>query len=342
MEFLKRNIGFLILLLVTVVLLAGCVLFWVAAVKTSSEFEQKVEAQKMFMAEVKRSQHTLSKPNVQTALANRELAEAIYRNLIRGLVQRYSVPLETGTGMECVRILKDEILRLHTELKEKNVLLGGTAQYLSFDSVAKSASLPNPADVPRILKQLRIVNELVRVVIKSGVMELREVSRPAGLRVIDKGMYELYPFEIVVSGEYKQIQRLVNQLQREAKGIFILRSIDITSKDQAAGGAVAHFNALTALGTPTDTNAAAGMPGGMMDQGMPGMMMPGGMQPGMQPGGMPGRTTAAARGTAKAKAPERSKLLDVDKEQRTVFQTHELGAVIVVDYIEFKKLPEEK
>ena len=82
MEFIKRNLGFLIFNLVAIVLLAGCALFWVAAVKQSEEIEKKVETQKLFMADVKRGQYTLSKPNVQISEANRQLADALYKTLI--------------------------------------------------------------------------------------------------------------------------------------------------------------------------------------------------------------------------------------------------------------------
>lgn len=337
MEFIRRNIGFLLLWLISLLLAGGLAFLWFRSYDTAATFEGKVKGQKDFMAQVKRMPYGLNQPNVEVAGQNRVLAEAVYKDFQRLLVMRYGVPTEKNiTGLDCVRQVKESCRTMQQALLDKGIVAPADLKWFSFDSVATSSTLPTADEVPLILKQLRIVEEVMRLVTQSSLTDLRRVSRTTGLQPIAKAQYSMTCFELSVSGSYRAIERFVNQVQRESKGIFIVRTTEISTGDQAASGQIASLSSMAPTAGPA---AGAIGPGGMP----PEMMMPG---PGWNGGNMPPprMVQPGAKGEVNKAVPAKTELkyIDLTKDQRTVFKPHDMQALIVVDFVEFKKPAEEK
>ena len=264
--------------------------------------------------------------NQELAARNYQTAQKEFTAFLRELATRYGIPEEGGiNGLESLRLIKEECLRMEQELADKSVQLAPDNAFFSFGDVARSTTLPRAEDVPFILRNLRIVSEVVRVCGRSGISELSGISRPAGLKPLDKDLYTVTPLQLNVEGSYKSIQRLVNQLQREAKVIVLVRSLELDAREQTPMATTAP-GAPTAAATrrPATSAGMPGMPPGMA--GMPPMMPPA------------GRAPLAADGKEKPAEPA----LPVDKEQRLVFSPGDVSAVLILDVLEFKKPAEEK
>jgi Tfp pilus assembly protein PilO len=323
MEFVKRNLGFLASVVVFLILTVVLAVFWQSANRRGQAIEAKVSEQKAFMADIRREKFALNQHNQSLAAQNYQTAQKEFTAFLRELATRYGIPEESGiNGLESLRLIKEECLRMEQELADKNVQLAPDNAFFSFGDIARSTTLPRAEDVPFILRNLRIVSEIVRVCGRSGISELIGISRPAGLKPLDKDLYTITPLQLNVEGSYKSIQRLVNQLQREAKVIVLVRSLELDAREQIpATATTAPGASATATRRPA---ASAGMPPGMM--GMPPMMPPA------------GRAPLAADGKEKPAEPA----LPVDKEQRLVFSPGDVSAVLILDVLEFKKTAEEK
>lgn len=325
MEFVKRNLGFLAAVVVFLVLTVVVAVLWQRANRRGQAIETKVSEQKAFMADIRREKFALNQHNQALAARNYQTTQKEFTAFLRALATRYGIPEESGiNGLESLRLIKEECLRMEQELADKNVQLAPDNAFFSFGDIARSTTLPRAEDVPFILRNLRMVSEIVRVCGRSGISELSGISRPAGLKPFDKDLYTVTPLQLTVEGSYKSIQRLVNQLQREAKVIVLVRSLELEARDQTPMGAATTPGAPAAATTTRRPAASAGMPPGMM--GMPPMRPPA------------GRAPLAADGKEKPAEPA----LPVDKEQRLVFSTGDVSAVLILDVLEFKKTAEEK
>lgn len=336
MEFIKHNFGFL--LFVSVGLILALVLggAWLQTYTATVSTESGVKEQEKVIDQSQRGSFALNQENLLQAQKNRKVTEDAFKDFLGVLVTRYGIPTETTTGLDCVRVLKEQCRLMERDLKDpaKDITLGQNTAKFSFDSILSSPSIPSAEDVPVILKQMRIVEEVVKVAGKSRLREFQSISRPLGLKVINKDLCTVVPLEVSVAGGYKAIQDFVNALQqREALGIFILRSIDLTSQDQVgAGGSIAAMDAMAPGAAPAGRPGAF-EPGGI---GRPTPMMPFGP-------GVP-RTPATGAGTEKTAPVEVKGSTDIllEKDQRVVFSPHELQARILVDFVEFKNPAEEK
>jgi len=322
MEFVKRNIGFLAVVVVFLILTVVLAVFWQSTNRRGQAIEAKVGEQKAFMADIRREKFALNQHNQELAARNYQTTQKEFTEFLRELATRYGIPEESGiNGLESLRLIKEECLRMEQELADKSVQLAPDTAFFSFGDVARSTTLPRAEDVPFILRNLRIVSEIVRVCGRSGISELSGISRPAGLKPLDKDLYTITPLQLSVEGSYKSIQRLVNQLQREAKVIVLVRSLELDSHDQPPVAATTVPGApATAIRRPATSAGMPGLPPGMM---------------GMPPAG---RAPLAADGKEKPAEPA----LPVDKEQRLVFLPGDVSAVLILDVLEFKKTAEEK
>lgn len=323
MNFIKRNIGFIILVGVALSSAAFLGFSWYQIWADTDEIRKKVKGQQDFFEQVKRIPYSLNQANEKITEGNRALADAQLKGLITMLATKYGIPAEAAGQVECKRIVLDVLRKLKKDLAEKNVAGQGDSSGFSFDSIARSTTLPPIAEVPMILKNLRIVEEAIRLIGKAGLSDLRTITRQQGLKGLDRDLYTLYPLELSVAGNFTTINRFVNMLQRESKGLFVVRSVSLESRDQAAGGVVA--TVAPAAGGP---GAGMGSPTGA----------PGDMAMGMRP---PVAPRYQPKAPLKDPKDPKSLLLPDDKKLRLAFTPHEVSAVIIVDFVDIKKTAEE-
>ena len=204
---------------------------------------------------------------------------------------------------------------------KKHLLIQGTGvtSYLCFDRYAAMKNGLNRDDMPRIFKQLKVVELIVGLVRQSEVKELKEFDLPKGLEKQEEGEYEWTPVTMTVVGRQANVQQLLNLLSANEKYFFFIRNLEMTAPDVVLDQIVEMKQALSREMPQLLTTSTRGgslsmdMPGGdsmMMDEeGMGGggrmsrgrrsrrrrpprpnnpMGGPGGMAPPGGRGGMPG------------------------------------------------------
>lgn len=330
MELLKRNIGFLLYIIVAIAAAVLLVLMWLKGRTDGEELRKKVKSQQDFFNEVRRISYSLDATNEKIAADNRLLAEQLFKGLANGLADTYNLPVEAASGVECKRKVLDMCRRFRRELDTNNVTPPADPAF-SFDTIVKATTLPLSSDIPLILKQLRLVEAIVTLVAKSGITNFKQLARQQGLKGLERDLYVLYPVELQVDGDFAAINHLINLLQQQdTKPLGIVRSVTLESQDQAKGGTLAAMGtpAAGSISTSSSTADAFGGPGGQPD--MAPMTAP---APGPVPRGKTGKA-------APAKASDN--LLSENKDERLMFKPHAMSATIVVDFVEVKKLLEEK
>jgi len=285
MDFIKKNWGLLLYSLGCLVLAVFIGLKISQAAKEASAKRKGLEEQLQWFSEVTKDKIKLTKENEKAAWANKDQAERKFDELRRTLATKYRIePRHPATSVEAVRNLQDEIRAMGRILESAEPPVDfSKCPALSFQARAQSKDLPSMDDVPKIFRQLRIVQEVVRIVAQSHVLALDSIDRPMDLALIEEDLYTATPVQMVVTGTADQVQNFINKMTTEANYLFFLRKLSVDTADVAPNGA---------LGAAAAPASRGGMPGGMgmegamMMEGAPGMGMPG--MPGMPAMGMPG------------------------------------------------------
>jgi hypothetical protein len=299
MDFLKKNWGLLLYSL-------GCLVLAVVigrniqrAASLASAKHKALDEQLQWFQSVKKDDFKLTTENQAAAQDNRDRAERKFTGVRLDMATKFRVdPRSPATPVEAVRKLQEEIRAINHMLDESEPPVDYKAcPYLSFQSRAASKDLPAMEDVPKIFRQLQIVKEIASIVAGAHLLSLNNIDRPMDLNVIEEDLYTATPINLTVTGTADQVQSFINKITTEAKYLFFLRNITLTTADQAPNGAI---GATGATGT-----SGAGMPGpmGPMGAGVPGM------EPGMGAG--PGVGAALATRPARASSTRRPATADV-------------------------------
>ena len=242
MGFIRHNLGFVLFL---VFMAAGFGAFswalWGAHAKTVAR-EETVKQQIEFMHTVEHGSYTVGHRNVVVATENRIRSGQAFNGFLAGLAENYGFPaVKMMKGLTCVADLQDAIINWNRELTQKGVAVLAEAQDFSYGPVFKSITPPNENDTERLLKQKKMIGEIVRILGETGSgVQLVRLERQGDLAAsaapLKDGLYRVESFEIGVQGSYDSLVKLCNSLQREANGIFIVRSLDVQAQPQGAEG----------------------------------------------------------------------------------------------------------
>ena len=338
MELLKKNWG-VIAYLIACLLVAT---FIVTAIRRASRATTKAKGivanQADFFKKVKRQKYTLSKNNLAIAQDNEKLVGIKFRELRTWLAQHYSIPRDGDsiTSVECMRQLQEDIRKMHEELNEK-VIVGPKCKFFSFDKIASSRILPPASYVPAIRRNLKIVQEIVRLIREAKVKQVTAIDRLMNLETRDEDFYTITPIGLVVLGTPQQIQDMVNLFQTKSRYLFSLKNIKLESKDQAPGGVIASLKDNVTRGR----NPAANRPG---EDAMMAPDMNLGMDPGMAPemwggaGRRPQAPSQGAQGRNQSRGAKDGKGTPPAEQFKTdlvVFQSRQIAAELRFDLIEF-------
>ena len=266
MDFVKKNLGLLGFALLCVILSGLLVFVIVRSAKAASQYDGKVAEQLRFLTGVESYDYAVNDSTLADARVYARQAEERFTILRGFLADNYSLPDESApTQLECLRTLKQYVQTMHTYLKKTvaevegrhAVYVGQNCTYFSFDNVALSEALPARRDIPVIMRHLAATWDIVRLVGIAQVTELTQISRPLGLMQMEEDpLYDVIPFEIMVSGTLEQTQTFINLMHTQATYVFFLRSVELLGEDQAPMGSL---GLLQQFGL--STGSTGGMPG---------------------------------------------------------------------------------
>ena len=236
MGFIRHNMWFVLFLtaMVTGIGVLSWAL-WVTKQKNTAR-QATVKQQIEFMQTVEKGSYTVGRRNVEAAKKNRELTGEAFNGFLAGLANNYGFPAGKMKGLTCVAALQDATVSWNRELTQKGVAVLAEAQDFSYGPTFKSTVPPNENDTERLLKQVKMIGEMVRILGEagSGIQLVRLERQGVGTAAppLKDGLYRVESFELGVQCHYDSLVKLCNSLQREANGIFILRSLDVQSQLQ--------------------------------------------------------------------------------------------------------------
>jgi hypothetical protein len=242
MDFIKKNPLLCAWLLVSLIL--AVFLGWrisgamAAAAEASGQFEEL----RGFGQRERRASYSASNENLAISKRNLERAETELRNLRVALYQRSNVVHEANvSNTKCKNHLIEGTRELVNRLTTvEGVLVHPEARGLSFSDVITSEKLPDQTvEVPVLMKQFEIIEELVGLVAGSDISELRSISRSAGVGTAEIEELELMPLSMKVAGDSASVKQLLTKLQSDSKYFFIVRNVKLSAPGPMVPEAVA-------------------------------------------------------------------------------------------------------
>ncbi|MBQ6472609.1 MAG: Amuc_1100 family pilus-like protein [Victivallales bacterium] len=233
MDFLKKNWGFLFIVIGIVVGSAVLLMMLVGAVDTLKERMAEVTKAQDYLSNVKKKRMQLTEENKEVAEANVQKSENELEELRSTLAKRfelkYTVP---PTAVDALRILREEIAELRSNLQNKDIDCDAKVASFTFDAVASSTVLPSADDLGPIFHNLAIIKKVVQHVIDADVYSLDDLKRPYGLLPKEDSFYVFTPIELTITATPENAQKLTNLMTQDPSCFFVLRDISIKAEDE--------------------------------------------------------------------------------------------------------------
>jgi hypothetical protein len=183
MGFVKRNLVFVVLMAIAVLAVAALTILFFG--KRGEAEERKVEAQKQIasLAQAKTLAYTVNEANLAQARKNRTVAGESFGSFLAGLAARSSFSVEPVHGVECKSRLREECTDLKGQLDRAGIGVTTEAADFSFGAVFYSPAIPTDADASQLLKQMKIVREIVQLALKmkpgAALLRINRMTSPA-------------------------------------------------------------------------------------------------------------------------------------------------------------------
>lgn len=147
--------------------------------QSASDAEAKMKSGRSALSRIYQEPVTPNAANVAVVSNNLDLAQGWIGDLSRG-VFRGGIPLDEGVtpGAFASRVCRETVDALVAEapLNDKEQPVVDPGQQFAFDSYLQGAQ-PRKDQVPRLLRQLHLVDRLVRLVYGAGIVHLDAVAR---------------------------------------------------------------------------------------------------------------------------------------------------------------------
>lgn len=235
MEFLKKNWG---LLLCVVVFIALMVFQMMQILKYQKEYasnESKVEeADKWFKTMnsagwkvTPNADNVLE--NAQIAMENKEIAVGHSEEIQRQLVKRYSFkPVLPNNYVQAQEELDRRLSIITDYLLVQNKIQWncGTPIGGRFYTLAQQPEPIPQSDFKNIFRQLMIYEKLLRHIVSSGAKAIDTLEFPRWLVTEEESDYTITPIIISVEADAETIQKLVNNLSYDPTMLIFIRNMD--------------------------------------------------------------------------------------------------------------------
>lgn len=313
MDFVRKNLGFVIFSLVCIVLLIAMIILDRKAAARLAEVREKADRQQDFIRQISRGKYALNKTNVNLANRNYEIAKTELNDFLSELKQNYTYERpgegEMPGGVECLGRVRTTVREMSALLSRRNIQTQ-EEQYFSFDELAKSSYPPPQSQVPLILKQLDMAALIVQAAADSPVTEFHTLERldmPGQEPDIRRGGYQSALYRVGVTGTAEQLRTFINNLNETEQMLLLIKEPEISREKRDLGRQQ----------TPRDRRGSQDRsrnnPDRELQEGTPGMQPP----------------------------PEEMNETDdepssLPREQRRVFNPQPLQATITIGLLEFR------
>jgi len=235
MNFIKRNIGLVTFCGIAIILAA--ILGYLLAKHTAAadKLEAKVQEQKDFFATLKRKNIGITSGNLKTLSSNVKTTENQLFQLRRRLWQQTRVQTKELNSIEAKNALRERLINMRNTLEKRGIQVSETASQFSFGTILQADTLPDEeTEVPVILKQIKLVQEIVRLLANSYVDSVDSVQRPFGLHADEREFFDIMPFSLEFSGDSKSVRKFITLLQHESKYLYFIDYLSLSTPNTAS------------------------------------------------------------------------------------------------------------
>ncbi|MCF7855339.1 MAG: Amuc_1100 family pilus-like protein [Candidatus Pacebacteria bacterium] len=330
MDIIKRNIAlsiFLALSLLAAVVLAIMMRQYAAS---AGKLDDEVVKLQAFFRDLQQEKVAVSKANYDIARENRQLVEEQLGDLKEQLWEKSHIPVQRYTGIAAKDLLREETARMRLMLEDRGIELGNSIPQLSFGKVLQREGVPDEVnEVPVLVKELAVIEEIVRLVTSSGLNRLIDLERTSGSALASLEHYDVMPMSLTVNGKLSTVKRFITALQEDAGYFFFVHYFSVGS-ERSVQGAIA---GRPRQGKEKDRETTTG-PGEAMapfPEMMPGEQFP------------PPATYVPER--REREETQRDMAADgepLDKDERAVGLNDIVTVKIRLDFLEFHKPQQEK
>ncbi|MCH2174164.1 MAG: Amuc_1100 family pilus-like protein [Lentisphaeria bacterium] len=245
-SFIKNNI---LLLAVGLVTFGITTLFIVLLVGTQTKLDNlrdEINTVKNKKENIRDFKYSLKRETMEQTGRNRDIAREKYVSLINEIHTIYPSPIsimsqklgiteeevKTMKNVNLVRRLNSQIAALNQRYEAAGISL--VDKGLTFNDYVNGDILPKEEEIPQIVQQLAIVDELSDVLITSRLKEVKQFERNDGiaLKEYKSHKYQYSQYELEIVGDYVTIQNFLNNINK-ARFLFITRNLVIFTEDLA-------------------------------------------------------------------------------------------------------------
>ncbi len=324
MEILKRNLGLTLFLAISLVAAATLIVFTKQHADAVRKSQNEFEEVKNFVSTLRQQKIAITEENYQTARENSQLASKKLQELKKTLIERSLLETEPMSSVQFKNHLVSKTREMLKLLTQSNVRVADTAAGFSFSEPLQSSTLPDQTvEVPALSRQLLMAEELVRLISESGIRELRDMQRVAGMGSVELEDYTVTRFKLQVVGSLSSVKQFITDLQLNSKYFLYVPSVSLVAdSDINQESLKSPYGTVNKVSNRKNSTAT---PGPMMDTA----------------GMMPPEMMVARTGRSGARTPEETgegmeqEPLKLLKIERSVVFRDNVTAEVPVHFIEF-------
>ncbi len=232
MAFVRNNVGIIIFSVVWLVV--AVVLAWTLKTKAGQAHQAKKELDRIvhyFEGSSYKNDEYRSKSK-QMARKNKNILQQETEKVLELLRSEYSITVEEREPLTAKRYLERQVQNLRGELSRAGVEIARGVRGFTFKETLNSGRPPPEEEVRGILRNLRVIQEVARLVKEADVDQLVQLNRPRNDATLEKRLYYTLPLDVTVKGDFESVRNLTNAFQTDADYLFTLRNLRLESEDQ--------------------------------------------------------------------------------------------------------------
>lgn len=238
MDFIKKK-PLLTLSLVIAVLLAAFLAVKIKQASASArESGKEIERLKQFGIKEANAKYSATAENLAISEANLTETQEQLLALQKALYEASHVEFNRNvSNTQCKNQLFEGTAKFVNDLASQGIDVTESSKYFSFASVINAEKLPDEEfEVPVLMKQLRVVGEIVEILKTSQITQLVSLDRLKGVGVAEKKPFKVMPLAMQVRGSSSSVMAFLSQLQKDSNYYFVIRKVTFKSQPPAING----------------------------------------------------------------------------------------------------------
>ncbi|MEA2012415.1 MAG: Amuc_1100 family pilus-like protein [Verrucomicrobiota bacterium] len=238
MTFIKKNLIFFIVVLITLLVSIFLIFKILTAADDTVKYKKMVRNQQEISKKITSTKILPTRKNLDIARENKRLVKENIDHLGIWLEEKYNLPNEVVPGLDCSRRLKRDCIDLAQKLRKNNVDFS-PEKLFAFEDITNSQSIPSKKLVIMVLKQLKVIAEFVNMLSKAKINSISDISWEKGRTLIDNGIFKYMPIEISFNASCESTRKFLNIIQ-DSKYFFIIRKISFNNKQENYSSAMSN------------------------------------------------------------------------------------------------------